>query len=212
MLRAVRASLPRRLSEAAIVAIAVYVALDVALVFLRPGFSVLHNAESDYGSRGPYDWVMDLNFVLRGLLSLAVVAALALVAADNRRLRIALWLLGVWAVGSGLLAFFPDDPAGTTLRTAGRIHLAIAGFAFVAVLLGTFAALRGVRGDPRFARARRPLFALAVAALVAILLLGHAGFHAHSLGGLWEKTFLGLELAWFAVVAATIARLDPAAA
>jgi predicted secreted protein len=40
----------------AIAGILVYLALDVALVFLRPQFSVLHNAESDYGSSGPYAW------------------------------------------------------------------------------------------------------------------------------------------------------------
>jgi hypothetical protein len=41
------------------------VSIDVALVFLRPHFSVLHNAESDYGSRGPYACLMDLK-CLRG--------------------------------------------------------------------------------------------------------------------------------------------------
>jgi hypothetical protein len=37
---------------AAIAGVATYVAIDVALVFLRPHFSVLHNAESDYAARG----------------------------------------------------------------------------------------------------------------------------------------------------------------
>jgi hypothetical protein len=40
------------LARLAIAGILVYVALDVALVFLRSHFSVLHNAESDYGSAG----------------------------------------------------------------------------------------------------------------------------------------------------------------
>ncbi len=58
-----------RLALAAIAGIAVYVAIDVALVFLRPRFSVLHNAESDYGSRGPYAWVMDGNFLAAAALA-----------------------------------------------------------------------------------------------------------------------------------------------
>ncbi|MHB1572139.1 MAG: hypothetical protein ACYC0H_23445, partial [Solirubrobacteraceae bacterium] len=37
--------------------IAAYAAIDTALVFLRPQFSLLHNAESDYGSRGSWAWV-----------------------------------------------------------------------------------------------------------------------------------------------------------
>src|SRR4029077_9319672 len=101
----------------AVVGIAVYIAVDVALVFLRPRLSVLHNAESDYGSKGRYGWLMDLNFVLRCLLSLAVVRALTVVGDLNRRLRPALALLVAWSVASGLLAFFPDDPVGT--RTHG---------------------------------------------------------------------------------------------
>jgi hypothetical membrane protein len=38
--------------------IAIYVVVDVILKFLRPGYSLLHNAESDYGG-GPWFWVMD---------------------------------------------------------------------------------------------------------------------------------------------------------
>jgi len=57
-----------------------YVAIDVVLRFLRPGYSLLYNAESDYG-RGPWYWVMDLTRPWRplaagdvgGLLGLAGV-------------------------------------------------------------------------------------------------------------------------------------------
>jgi hypothetical membrane protein len=202
-------AVPRRLCQAALTGIVVYVAVDVALVFLRPAFSVLHNAESDYGSRGPYDWVMDANFVLRGLLSLAVVAALAEVGPRGGRLRAGLWLLALWAVASALLAAFPDDPVGSKLEGSGRVHLLLAGIAFLAVLVGTFLSSRALGRDPRYARVRVPLLALSLAALVALLLLGHAGFHRHSLGALWEKLFLGLELAWFAVAAAASAALGP---
>ena len=34
-----------------------------------------------------------------------------------------------------------------------------------------------------------------------MLLLGRTHLRAHSLGGLYEKTFLGVELAWFGVAA-----------
>lgn len=202
---------PRRLCQAALAGIVVYVAVDVALVFLRPAFSVLHNAESDYGSRGPYGWVMNANFVLRGLLSLAVVAALARVGPRSVRLRAGLWLLALWAIVSALLATFPDDPVGTKIQGSGRVHLLLAVIDFLAVLVGTFLSGRALGRDPRYLRVRVPLLALWVASLVALLLLGHAGLHAHSLGALWEKVFLGLELAWFAVAAAASAGLEPPA-
>jgi hypothetical membrane protein len=198
---------PQRWSQAALLGIAVYVVLDVALVFLRPRFSVLHNAESDYGSRGPYGWVMDVNFVIRGLLSLTIVAALLVEVGDRARLRAGPWTLAVWALGSALLAFFPDDPVGTKTTGAGKVHLVLAVIAFVAVVVGTFLTLRELRGDGRFAPVRLPLLVLAIAALVALLLLGHAGLHPRSLGALWEKVFLGLELAWFGLLAAWIVRL-----
>jgi hypothetical membrane protein len=95
-----------QLARGAIVGIVIYVAIDVALVFLRPEFSVLHNAESDYGSHGHFAWLMDIDFVLRCVLSACVVWALS----GDRRLRPALLLLGTWAVASGLLAFFPTTP------------------------------------------------------------------------------------------------------
>ncbi len=190
--------------------IVIYVILDVALVFLRPSFSVLHNAESDYGSAGAWGWLMDVNFVLRCLLSLAVVGALALVTRQRASLRLGLASLAVWAVASGLLAFFPDDPVGTKTTGAGKVHLALAGIAFLAVVVGSFASTRALRADERFAPVRDLLLALPIAALVAVVLLGHAHLRPHSLGGLWEKVFLGLELAWLGVVAARV-RLLPAA-
>lgn len=67
----------RGLARGAIAGVVVYVAIDVALVFLRPHFSVLHNAESDYGSNGRYAWLMDVNFLLRCAFSVAAVLALA---------------------------------------------------------------------------------------------------------------------------------------
>jgi uncharacterized protein DUF998 len=82
----------------------VYVAIDVILRFLRPGYSLLYNAESDYG-RGPWYWVMDVNFPLRCALSLALVGALSQVVRPDGRTRAGLVPLVVWSVCSGLLAF-----------------------------------------------------------------------------------------------------------
>lgn len=194
-------------AEAAIAGITVYVAIDIALVFLRPHFSVLHNAESDYGSHGPYDWLMDLNFLLRCALSLAAVRALALAVPQQPRLRAALGLLSVWAIASGLLAFFPDDPVGTRAHgLAPRVHLLLAGVAFVAVAVGTRLATRALRTETRWRAAIAPLTLLSWGAIVPALLLARTRLHAHSLGGLYEKVFLALELAWILLAAVQVAR------
>ncbi len=179
----------RRLAGCALVGIAVYLVLDVALVFLRPQFSVLHNAESDYGSTGRYAWVMDANFLLRCALSLA--AAWALVRVLPLRFRTAFWFLVVWALASGLLAFFPDDPVGTRTRGPAKVHLLLALIAFAAVIVGTLLASRVIRRTPGWERVAPALTVISWLAIVPILLLGHAKLRPRSLGGLWEKTLPG---------------------
>jgi hypothetical membrane protein len=195
-----------RAARVAIAGIVAYAAIDVALVFLRPRFSVLHNAESDYGSKGPYAWLMDLDFVVRCVLSLAAVRALTVAAAGGRRLRAGLALLVVWSVASGLLAFFPDDPVGTKTHGLAKVHLALAGIAFVAVALGTRVVTRALRAEEGWRPVIAPLAVLSWGALVPLLLLGRAHLRPHSLGGLFEKVFLAMELLWLLVAGAWIAR------
>jgi hypothetical membrane protein len=199
------------LARFAILGIVVYVALDVALVFLRPHFSVVHNAESDYGSSGAYAWVMDLNFLLRGAFSLAVVRALVLAGAlRGRGASAAHRGLTIWALASGALAVFPDDPVGTRTHGLGAVHLALAGVAFVAVLVGTIAGSRAARVAGLLRSRATALRILAGGALVPVLLLAHAKLRLHSLGGLYEKLFLAVEIVWLFVVAWAILRAPQA--
>ena len=176
-------------------------------MFLRPEFSVLRNAESDYGSAGHYGWLMDLNFVLRCALSLAVVAAIWLITPPVRRLRAGLVALAVWAVASGLLAAFPDDPVGTVQHTTGKVHVALAAAAFLAVLVGTRLVASPLRRLDGWMPAARQLDVLAWLALVPLALMARAGLRPHSLGALWEKVFLAIELLWFLVAARHVRRL-----
>ena len=198
--------LPRAamLARAAIAGATAYVAIDVALVFLRPRFSVLHNAESDYGSRGSYAWLMDANFVLRGLLGLAVVCALWQTVAPDGRLRLGLRALALWSVASGLLALFPDDPVGTHTHGAAKVHALLAVVAFLAVVAGTIVTARALRPVSGWAAAARALEVVAYVAIVPLLLLGRVHLRPRSLGGLYEKLFLGSELAWFVLAAAAL--------
>lgn len=191
--------------------VAVYAAIDTALLLLRPQFSLLHSAESDYGSLGNWDWLMDLNFLLRCLLSLAAVRALTLatrVESVTPRLRLGLRLLTIWAVASGLLAFFPDDPAGTPARWHGDVHLVLAFVAFLCVTVGALMVSHAVRSLPRWSSVATPLSLLAWSALIPLLLLGHTHFRRASLGGFYEKIFLGVELVWLLAAAMTAARVS----
>lgn len=198
--------------------VALYAAIDTALLILRPQFSLLHSAESDYGSLGSWDWLMDLNFLLRCLLSLAAIRAITLAVRDEAadpRLRRGLRLLTGWAVTSGLLAFFPDDPAGTRTRWHGEVHLVLAFIAFICVLVGALMVSSALRRLPPWRQLAGSLLILAWGALIPLLLLGHTHFRRHSLGGLYEKIFLGVELLWLlcaALAAARVAAPAPAEA
>jgi hypothetical protein len=195
----------RALAWFALAGIIAYVAIDVALKFLRPGYSLIYNAESDYG-RGPWFWVMDINFLLRCALSLAVIAALAAVLPSSGRTRTGVVLLAIWAVCSGLLAFFADNIEGTAVTASGAIHLLLAFIAFVAVAIGTIVLSTSFSPDQGWGSARTVLLTISIAGAAAFLLLGHAVGHSHAPGGLYERIFLGLELLWMVTVACYVLR------
>ncbi|MGB6457741.1 MAG: DUF998 domain-containing protein [Streptosporangiaceae bacterium] len=194
----------------AIAGVIVYVCIDVLLKFLRPGYSLLYNAESDYG-RGPWYWVMDLNFLLRGALSVAIVVAFLRTARLDGRGRAGLTLISIWAACSALLAFFADNLEGQPVHGSGIVHLALAFVAFACIAIGTILVSSNLLSD----RARRPvaavLLALSAAGAAAFLLLGAAVGHKHAPGGLYERIFLGLELLWIALAGWYIATPRPAA-
>jgi hypothetical membrane protein len=186
--------------------VVVYVGVDVLMRVLRPQYSLLYNAESDYG-RGSWYWVMDLNFLLRCALSLAVARALSRAVRPDARLGGGLGLLTAWGVCSGLLAFFADNPEGTPVTASGKVHLVLAFIAFVCVTIGTIVVSASLRSDPAWRPVRDVLLALAIAGAAALLLLGSATGHKHDPGGLYERIFLGLELLWLAVAAARVATM-----
>jgi Protein of unknown function (DUF998) len=199
----------RPLARLALAGVAVYVAIDVLLAFLRPSYSLIYNAESDYG-RGPWYWVMDLNFLLRCALSLAIAGALSRVARPGSGLRAGLSLLVTWAICSGLLAFFADDLEGQPQHGSGVVHLILAFIAFTAITIGAIVLSASLMSDPAWRPVAAVMLAISIAAAIAYLLLGAALKHTHAPDGLYERIFLGLELLWIALAAATIARRTPA--
>jgi hypothetical membrane protein len=170
---------------------------------------LLSQPESDYAV-GPYGFLMSFNFVLRGLFSLALVAALYRGLGSQARSRAGLVLLVVWAVGAFLLAVFPTDVGPGRPSLSGGVHALVALTAFLCAVVGELlVSLRFARED-RFAALRLPavvISGLAVPALVAFVV---AGFEAEGPGlggalgnafGLLKRVFLGLILLWMVVVA-----------
>jgi hypothetical membrane protein len=180
----------------------VYVAIDCVLALADPQYSLIRNAESDYGV-GPNALLMDVNFLLRGVFSVAAAIAIALTTAPLRRSRLGLGLIGAWACCSALLAFFPDNPVGTPVTPSGRIHLLLAGIAFAAVAIGTFLTSHRIGGDPAWLSVRRPLLVVSSLAIVAGTLAILSIRRPHADFGLYERIFLGLEILWMVLASRT---------
>ena len=170
-----------------------YVVIDCVLALADPQYSLIRNAESDYGV-GPNAWLMDVNFLLRGAFSVAAVIAIALTTTPRARSRLGLALVGAWACCSALLGLFPDNPVGTPVTPPGRIHLLLAGIAFVAVAAGALLISHRIGADPPWRSMRRALLVISLLAIVAGTLVGIRRPLADF--GLYERIFLGLEILW----------------
>lgn len=183
--------------------IALYVVLDAVAQSLPPHYSPIGQAESDLAV-GPYGYLMTLNFVNRGALSLCFLFALALTANSSDttrpRFRRGGYLFSAWAIGSLLLAAFPTDVPPAPISVDGAVHLLVAVVAFASGAAGVLYISLGMEGNRELTRAAGwalPLAYLSVA-LCAIELVGPFLIpHLFArYGGLTERAFLGSVLVW----------------
>ncbi|MDA4115898.1 MAG: DUF998 domain-containing protein [Thaumarchaeota archaeon] len=206
----------RLLLAATIGGIALYVVLDAIAQSLPPHYSPISQAESDLAV-GPYGYVMAVNFVNRGLFSLLFIYSLARSVPSREGFRTGLGLLGVWAVGALILAVSPTDVSGPA-TVHGFVHLVVATLAFLGAAIGTVSLSRAFRRDPALGAVSTYAMPLAVLALAFFFVLygGPAVFpHAAAkVGGLVERLFIGLVLAWMLTVSASMLRrpVSPVAA
>ena len=197
----------RLLFGVALAGIVLYLILDAIAQSLPPHYSWITQAESDLAV-GPYGYVMAVNFINRGVLSLCFLFALTLTANSsdtmNRVFRRGGWLFGIWSVGALLLAAFPTDVPATPISWHGAIHLVVAILAFIGGALGAFYLSKGMAGNKPLAGAKRvavPLSYLAVVLMVVELLGGFVlpGVSKHY-GGVIERLFLASVLIWIGAV------------
>jgi hypothetical protein len=193
----------------ALVLLLVYVVLDVVAQLLPPHYNPVSQAESDLAV-GPFGYVMTVNFVVRGILSLSFLFGLVGATTLGRRSPVGVALLGAWGLGAFVLAASPTDVGtGTTLH--GMIHLVTAALAFVAAAVGEVILSIRCGEEPRLARARTTALlvsALAVLALLGLFYVQQRPRLVAEAFGLVERVFLGLVLLWIAVVSVYLLRSD----
>lgn len=201
----------RFLFAVALAGVILYVVLDAVAQSLPPHYSPVTQAESDLAV-GPYGYVMTLNFINRGILSLCFLFAVMLAANSGDvagpRMKRGGWLFAAWSVGALLLAAFPTDVPSTPVSWHGAIHLVVAVVAFLGGAFGALYISLGMTKNRTMGKARgvaSPLAYIAVALCVVEVFVGPVvpqlvvGY-----GGLVERLFLGSVLLWIAVVSAVM--------
>jgi hypothetical protein len=185
-----------------VVLIGVYVVLDLVAQLLPPHYSPISQAESDLAV-GPYGYVMTLNFLMRGILSLSFLVGLSAATGLGSRSRAGVAFLAAWGVGAFILAASPTDVSVTETTGHGKLHLLVAFIAFLAAVVGEVLLSRRFSEEPRLRPIAGPSQLISVFAAVSVVLLfvgtGVPYLLRHAFG-LLERIFLGFVLAWILVV------------
>jgi MFS family permease len=197
----------RWLATAAMAGVASYIAIDVVLQFLPPHYSVLHDAESNLAV-GPFGWIMNLNFLGRGVTTLCAIAAINRVGHASGLRRGGVFLLAVGGVCSAILAFFPTDvvPGSglVAVTTAGTVHLFVAGLGFLAALAGILLLTGWMRTVRELQGTYRAALTLAIITALGLVLLGLSATLGSAFLGLAERVCLLGVLGWVVVICRAI--------
>jgi len=188
-----------------------YIVVDIVLQLLPPHYSVVSEAESNLAV-GSFGWIMNLNFVARGVVTGCAVWALARFGPRSRLRQFGLGLMLLAGVCSAALAFLPTDipPADTPglapTTALGTAHLVVAATGFVTALVAFVLLTVWLRHNERL-RPAYPAAAFCVAlAALGLLSLGLASAVAPGVLGLAERLALAGVLGWVIAVAALIRR------
>ena len=201
----------RALATVAVVGAVLYVVVDIVLQALPPHYSVVSEAESNLAV-GPYGWVMNLNFLARGVVTVCAVAALARFGPRSRLQRVGLALLLVAGTCSAALAFLPTDiptadaPGLAPTTALGAAHLTVAVVGFVTALAGFALLTLWLRGSDRLQTAHPAAAIFTGVALLGFVWLGVAATVAPDVIGLAERLCLAGVLGWVIAVCAVIRR------
>lgn len=168
---------------------------------MPPHYSFISQAESDLAV-GPYGYIMRVNFLIRGLFSLSFIVGLIITFKSERsRYRSGLILLGIWAIGAFILAFFPAD-----ITLPDTVHGIIHGITAIAVFLGGSLGILilSIRmgTDNQFKDITKyllPLSILSVVSLAFSIILVQAF-------GLIERIFLATIILWMLIISIYVSK------
>jgi hypothetical membrane protein len=197
----------KRLFWIVIAGIILYVILDAVAQLLPPYYSPISQAESDLAV-GQYGYIMTINFLNRGILSLVFLYAFLKTIRpsemENKQYRRGIYLMSVWGIGALILAVFPTDVPSTPVSWHGAIHLLVAILAFLGGAFGALYLSLYLTRNKEWPSIKR--YALPISYLAVIFCLMVIGLPfvlpklSTNIGGLIERIFIGLVLLWMAII------------
>jgi len=185
-----------------IVAIVLSVGLEVIVQLLPPYYNAISQPESDLAI-GPYGFLMDINFALRGILYFIFLVAFMSVIPKEGQSRSGLILLGISAIGKLIIAFAVTDLTSPPHTIHGIIHTLAALISFFCGALGLLLLSRSLCHVSNVLPSPSFLVGLASVTLVWSVVVVVTVVVSAQIGvwGLLERIYTGLFSLWIFIVA-----------
>lgn len=182
------------------VAIVISLLLEVTIQLLPPHYNPISQAESDLAV-GPYGFLMNINFVIRGLLGLVFLVAFVRAIPKVARSRSGQILMGIAAIGKLLIAYFVTDLTSPPQTLHGLIHALVALTSFFCGALGELLLARSLRHDPNARNYQPMLKGLAIVTLIwSVVVIGTVVVSSRiGVWGLFERIYTVLFLSWMVI-------------
>lgn len=175
--------------------------LEVIVQLLPPHYSAISQAESDLAI-GPYGFLMNINFALRGVLYLIFLVAFMNAIPKEGQSRSGLILLAISAIGKLIIAFAVTDLTPRPETIHGIIHTLAALISFFCGGLGMLLLSRSLRHIPNVRPSPRFLVGLATVTLLWSIIVILTVVVSSKIGvwGVLERIYTLLFFLWIFIV------------
>lgn len=175
--------------------------LEVATQLLPPHYNPISQPESDLAV-GPYGFLMDINFALRGVLYLIFLVVFVKAIPKKGQSRSGLILVGISAIGKLIIAFAVTDLTPRPETIHGIIHTLAALISFFCSGLGVLLLSRSLRHVSHVRPSPRFLVGLATVTLIWSIIVVLTVVVSSKIGvwGVLERIYTLLFFLWIFIV------------
>ena len=179
----------------------IMVSLWTVASFLRPGYNQLTQRGSELGT-GPNAIVMNTNFVVTGLLTIAFTLGLIRSFQRGSWAAVGTVFLGVAGLGEVAAAVFPCDPGCPLTGSMSQLgHTGIAVVFFGSISLAPLLFSLGLDHDPFWKSLRNYSLATGLLSLVGLGAFSWSVLAMFTYIGLVQRLFLAVPFQWIGIMA-----------